>query len=582
MNSLRASEHCKKADRSLVFASATFYAGMTDGQAAWMASAIRKMFDPRFGKHARIGRRLREVHRRDQQEVERRTRAAHGFALDGGSGTKEVMIGCREVPGNTWFDFFRIENSETCNSLVINSVVKKVLAKYPNLRFMVMDKATYNVKGVSGLPVLVVFCLGHCFHNVVKTFIKDNFRKLHVVLMFCKNMMFNAPTREGRYLAFQKKTAEKEQVGHDSDVLEALLALRESFDLFSQSEVEDGLAEVWTRYADVLRGVDKPEPTQSHIGSVIGELRLAGQGSAGKPEPPAAMVSSGGTRWTSQFRLLSHLCLKRHSIVGFVQQESERFGSTTCESVKGLLRIFSPGVDATVEARKAANDRRDAVWNEAAQAKEILEPIAHFIDEVADLTRKKSVVEMLHSRVTGVLAKVKEKCPELASSLQQAYEADHAAIYTAARLLHPAVARLKKGNVDSSVEMLLSAFPTIFDESSATEYRTWVTDTDVSTAVSGSCFSFWKNSDEAYPALKKSALTITSITPVVTGVDSGFSNMELILSNKRRKRLTTQSLGMRTQLFINKDITNVVGSDDVDELDWASDGEADCDDSDTD
>ena len=372
-------------------------------------------------------------------------------------------------------------------------------------------------------------------------------------------MMFNAPTRERRYLAFQKKTAEKEQVGHDSDVIEALLALRESFDLFSQAEVEDGLADVWTRYVDVLRGVDKPGPTQSHIGSVIGELRLAGQESAGKPEPPAAMVSSGGTRWTSQFRILSHLCLKRHSIVGFVQQESERFGSTTCESVKGLLRIFSPGVDATVEARKAANDRRDAVWNEAAQAKEILEPIAHFIDEVADL---------------------RKKCPELASSLQQAYEADHAAIYTAARLLHPAVARLKKGIVDSSVEMLLSTFPTIFDEASATEYRTWVTDTHVSTAVSGSCFSFWKNS-ETYPALKKSALTITSITPIVTGVDSGFSNMELILSNKRRKRLTTQSLGMRTQLFINKDITNVVGSDDVDELDWASDGEADCDDSDT-
>ena len=155
-------------------------------------------------------------------------------------------------------------------------------------------------------------------------------------LKLCRNMMYNAPTRQQRYLDFQKEI--NNGTNGASPLLESFRSLLQSLKLKLISV--DDASQI---YKELISDVDMApaECTESNIQSVIEEFK------EGECVPANLLINSGGVRFSSTARLLEHLAPRQLAFCGFIASECERFGSLACPSKKLLARVSTKKSNVT-------------------------------------------------------------------------------------------------------------------------------------------------------------------------------------------------------------------------------------------
>ena len=203
-------------ERSERFARAAAYGAATDGVAAWFAMFIRTTYDPKFPLHNRISKLFPRVAEKDQQIVKKKLASSHGFCLDGVTAMRHQVIGARLLPSDVYLNTWWVEGGETVCQKVIRDVLVSIHKMYPKFVFAVVDRASSNLKGIQEVikgeeegddPIrwLIIHCFTHAFATVIKETLTREFPPMMEFLKLCRNMMYNAPTRQQRYMDFQKE-----------------------------------------------------------------------------------------------------------------------------------------------------------------------------------------------------------------------------------------------------------------------------------------------------------------------------------------------------------------------------------------
>ena len=286
--------------------------------------------------------------------------------------------------------------------------------------------------------------------------------------------------------------------------------------------------------------------TQSNIQSVIEEFKEE------ECVPANLLINSGGVRFSSTARLLEHLAPRQLAFCGFIASECERFGSLACPSAKKLL------------ARVSTKEQRDAFWRDIHRVLTVIGPAVELLEVLAD-NRTFFVDEHWVGRWSQMVKKTEElpaTIPHLINNLNDLYGSwKNRDLWEIYGLFHPAIARvraLKAGSLPTLVEQIKQAILPIYTDEMGSEYATWIRDPKVSSQVSSVKEAWQDIPQDDYPCLKPLVQALLSIPLTVTSVDRAFSSLDVIASNKRRRKQTVEGLARRAQLFINKDIGNVL------------------------
>ena len=540
------------------FAAACAYGGLTDTQASWMAVFIRRHILETFPKCKRISASFAQVLKEDLAFVDAVVKRSTGVAIDGTS-VRNQIVGVRAVTSDVWVDTFWLEDGTTITSGAMHDILARVAEKFPSARYVLLDRASYNVAGVKGLTekLEVVWCVGHCLHNAVRCFLQT-MPAAYNILLLTKQMMFKATTRAERYLSFQKKLLQAPSAAPHDLLRKKMLSLRDAHvhQLFTTKKAADTLEE----YRAELRTHNIPDDiiTLSTIQDVIDHLGVE----VVEKVNAENLVNSGGTRYTSSYRHVLHVSERQAAIMGFVAEECATFKSKACESARKLLELFNGPREAV-----------DQAWCDIRLMEAALRPVASASDRLCDTSRKSPQIESIKSIFDGLVRSLND--PEqvaddagveltesqrsastgLAKKIEDAYKnhKNHA-MFESVQFLHPSVVTLHVEDANLLVDALRSAFPLWWSPAVEEEYKTWALNKH---SFAGNARSYWSTLDEAdWPSLKPFADLVLSLSCVVTHVDSAFSGMHVFTSNKRRRRLTEQNLSVRAMLFVNKDVKN--------------------------
>ena len=566
-----------KNERNALFARACLYSGITDGEAAMMASFVRVAYDAEFPAFERVSKKLPVIFQDDLDFLAPQLRASTGFGLDGGLMAKHHVIGMRALPSELWFDNYMIAAGETTDFEVIKIILKHVTEKYPNMRHVVMDSATYNIKvwfcvfsvllflfflffflsqGASeaATELLIFLCVGHGIHNIMKNFVKKHYPAVWELVVLLRKAFFNAPTRASRYISAQKaqNLAAPSANGPHEKAYQEFQNILGASSFVLPDTLSTMLAKFFVTYPSITPG------TLEETEKLLGDLH---QTETAEPKAKS-MVDSKGTRWNSLTKLLRHVSERRLAIMAFCAEERQKYGASVCKSIRALVQLLHD--TDTV-----------SLWEQVVACSEVMDVPSKLMDGVADpsgtvppiLTLHTSFEKMTTELSSMELTGAKELGTELGNFFRKHKNFPQ---FSAGSLLVPGLLKLTG---QSAVAPLKAGFgPSVFvggagawftDEVESALLR-WLDDPTVITQ-GYPVRDLWKMLDDSYEVLKKFVFCVLDISPCVTLVDRGFSTSYKLSCNKKRARTTVGNFCMRTQLLINGDVQGKlrVSEDDV-------------------
>ena len=330
-------------------------------------------------------------------------RASTGFGLDGGLMAKHHVIGMRALPSELWFDNYMIAAGETTDFEVIKIILKHVTEKYPNMRHVVMDSATYNIKvwfcvfsvllfiyyllfilffflsqGASeaATELLIFLCVGHGIHNIMKNFVKKHYPAVWELVVLLRKAFFNAPTRASRYISAQKaqNLAAPSANGPHEKAYQEFQNILGASSFVLPDTLSTMLAKFFVTYPSITPG------TLEETEKLLGDLH---QTETAEPKAKS-MVDSKGTRWNSLTKLLRHVSERRLAIMAFCAEERQKYGASVCKSIRALVQLLHD--TDTV-----------SLWEQVVACSEVMDVPSKLMDGVADPSGTVPPILTLHT-----------------------------------------------------------------------------------------------------------------------------------------------------------------------------------------